>query len=143
MTQIEIFTDGCYLGNPGPGGWAALIRKPGKEKPISGNAARTTNNRMELIAAIKALEALKKPLTVTVYSDSQYLTRGITEYITRWKANGWRTAHNKDVLNTDLWVRLDNLCQTHSVTWQWVKGHSGHPENERVDQEANRQAALV
>ena len=130
---VAIFTDGACSGNPGPGGWGALLIYNGTEKELNGGEAATTNNRMELMAAIKALEALKRRCTVDLYTDSAYLRHGITEWIKRWKANGWRTAQKKPVLNDDLWRRLDELRGGHDVRWHWVKGHAGHPENERAD----------
>jgi ribonuclease HI len=130
---VTIFTDGACSGNPGPGGWGALLIYNGTEKELSGGEAATTNNRMELMAAIKALEALKRPCAVDLYTDSSYLRHGITEWIKRWKANGWRTAQKKPVLNDDLWRCLDELRDSHDVRWHWVKGHAGHPGNERAD----------
>jgi ribonuclease HI len=137
---VEAFTDGACLGNPGPGGWAALLRWGGHEKLLSGADPATTNNRMELMAAIEALAALKVRAPVRLATDSQYVQRGITEWVPRWKRNGWRTADGKPVANQDLWQRLDALVAGHSVAWQWVRGHSGHPENERVDQAARAAA---
>ena len=137
---IVIFTDGACSGNPGPGGWAAILRKGDHEKILKGNAPDTTNNRMELTAAIQALEALRRPLSVTVYTDSQYVRDGITQWIANWKQNGWRNANRKPVKNADLWERLDSLCQTHQVVWEWVKAHAGHPDNERVDKLAQNAA---
>lgn len=131
--RIEIFTDGACSGNPGPGGWGALLRWRGREKELSGGAPETTNNRMELTAAIRALEALKRPSAVDLYTDSQYVRMGITEWLPRWRANGWKTADRKPVKNADLWRELDHLCEIHDIAWHWVKGHAGHPENERVD----------
>ncbi|MBM4326304.1 MAG: ribonuclease HI [Deltaproteobacteria bacterium] len=135
---VEIFTDGACSGNPGPGGWAALLRCKGVEKILSGGTRDTTNNRMEMLAVIKALEALKKPSIVVVTTDSQYLMRGITQWIKNWKKRGWKTAENKPVKNKELWTRLDELTSQHTVTWRWVKGHNDHSENERVDQAARR-----
>lgn len=132
-SSIEIFTDGACIDNPGPGGWAALIRQGKRMKTFSGGEASTTNNRMELIAAIRALEALRRPLAVTVFTDSEYVQKGISEWIGNWKANGWRTSGRKPVKNVDLWRRLDELCQMHAVEWRWVKGHAGNEGNERVD----------
>ena len=131
--EVEIFTDGACRGNPGPGGWAAILRYRGVEKELSGYAAPTTNNRMEMMAAISGLEALKRRCRVKLYSDSQYLRDGITKWIHGWKRNGWRTAERQPVKNVDLWQRLDAAAARHIVDWQWVRGHSGHPENERAD----------
>lgn len=135
MTEhiVEIYTDGACSGNPGPGGWGALLRFKGNEKKLSGHEEETTNNRMELMAAIQALEALKKPCYVAFYTDSQYVKNGITQWIEGWKAKGWRTAAKKDVKNRDLWERLDSAVQRHKIEWHWVKGHAGHEENEIVD----------
>ena len=129
----EIYTDGACQGNPGPGGWGAILRYNGHEKELSGAEALTTNNRMELMAAIKALQALKRHCQVDLYTDSQYVRRGMTEWIKAWKQKNWKNAQNKPVKNADLWQELDNLAQQHSIKWHWVKGHSGHPENERAD----------
>jgi len=134
MTErVEIFTDGACLGNPGPGGWGAILRYKGREKEISGGAAETTNNRMELLAAIAALESLKRPSKVTLSTDSSYLKDGITKWLAGWKARGWRTANKSPVKNRDLWERLDAARASHEVDWAWVRGHAGHPENERAD----------
>jgi len=130
---VEIFTDGACSGNPGPGGWGALLRYGSVEKEISGGETQTTNNRMELMAAIAALEALKRPSTVRVHTDSQYLRNGITEWIPQWKRRGWKTADKKPVKNADLWQRLEAAEAPHDVKWLWVRGHDGHVENERVD----------
>jgi len=130
---VDIFTDGACLGNPGPGGWGAVLRWRGTEKEISGGEAETTNNRMEVSAAIAALEALRRPARVRVHTDSTYLRDGITQWIQTWKTNGWRTAAKKPVKNEDLWRRLDAALERHEVSWHWVKGHAGHPENERAD----------
>ena len=130
---VEIFTDGACRGNPGPGGWAALLRTGDKEREISGGEALTTNNRMELRAAIEGLNALKKPCRVELHTDSNYVRDGITKWIHGWKRNGWRTADKKPVKNADLWEALLEAAARHQVTWHWVKGHSGHPENDRVD----------
>ena len=135
---VEIFTDGACKGNPGPGGWGALLRCKGVEKTISGGARRTTNNKMEMLAAIQALEQLKKPSTVIITTDSQYLMNGITQWIHNWKKNGWKTANKKPVKNMDLWLRLDELMSQHKVEWQWVRGHVGHPENEEADRLARK-----
>jgi len=137
---IKIWTDGACLGNPGPGGWGALLRWNGHEKELSGGEAQTTNNRMELMAAIQALEALKRSSDVDLTTDSQYVRKGITEWMTNWKKNGWRTAARKPVKNDDLWRRLDLAVARHTVRWHWVKGHSGHPENERADELASSAA---
>jgi len=131
---VEIFTDGACSGNPGPGGWGAVLRWNDRERELKGGEAATTNNRMELMAAIRALEALKRPANVRIHTDSVYLKDGITKWIVRWKANGWRTADKKPVKNVDLWQRLDNALTGHSISWYWIKGHTGHPENERADQ---------
>jgi ribonuclease HI len=130
---VEIFTDGACRGNPGPGGWAAILRYRGVEKELHGAEPHTTNNRMEMLAAIMGLEALTRHCRVRLYSDSQYLRDGITKWISGWKARGWRTADNKPVKNIDLWQRLDTASARHKVDWIWVRGHAGHPENERAD----------
>jgi ribonuclease HI len=135
---VEIFTDGACRGNPGPGGWGAILRFSGVEKELFGGEAATTNNRMELTAVIRALEALSKPSKVAVYTDSQYVQKGIKEWIHGWKRNGWKTSDKKDVKNKELWVELDELRKKHDIGWHWVKGHAGHPENERADALANR-----
>lgn len=135
---IEIFTDGACRGNPGPGGWGAILRSAGHEKTLHGGEANTTNNRMELTAVIRALEALKRPSRAKVHSDSQYVLKGISEWIHGWKRNGWRTADKKPVKNAELWQGLDKLASQHQIEWIWVKGHAGHPENERADALANR-----
>ena len=137
----EIFTDGACLGNPGPGGWGVLMRWRGVEKELSGGDRKTTNNRMELMAAIQGLEALKPGNPAELYTDSKYVMQGITEWIAGWKKNGWRTAAKKPVKNKDLWQRLDEALDGHDVGWHWVKGHAGHPENERADELAGRAAA--
>ena len=134
---MEIYTDGACRGNPGAGGWAALLRQGEHEKEIHGAEPHTTNNRMELTAVIRALEALKRTVAARVYTDSEYVRRGITEWLPSWKARGWRTADKKPVKNQDLWQRLDELRVPHRIEWHWVRGHSGHPENERVDRLAN------
>ena len=135
--MVDIYTDGACRGNPGPGGWAALLSFAGREKELAGAEALTTNNRMELTAVIRALEALKRPVPVRVYTDSQYVRRGILEWVGAWKARGWRTADKKPVKNQDLWERLDELAAAHSIEWHWVPGHAGVPGNERVDRLAN------
>ena len=131
--QVEIFTDGACLGNPGPGGWAALLRYKTVEKTISGGERDTTNNRMELMAAIRALEALRQASSVRLTTDSQYVKQGIESWLSRWRANGWRTSDKKPVKNQDLWERLSAAVAPHQVQWQWTRGHSGHIENEIVD----------
>ena len=135
---VEIFTDGACSGNPGPGGWGVLLRHGSAEKELCGGEAETTNNRMEITAAIRALEALKRPVRVRLYTDSQYLRNGVTLWLQRWQTNGWRTADRKPVKNVDLWQRLLELLARHEVDWRWVKGHAGHPENERADALARR-----
>lgn len=130
---VEIFTDGACSGNPGPGGWGAVLRYQGVEKELQGGEAETTNNRMEMLAAIQALETLKRPVPVVIYTDSTYLRDGITKWIHAWKKRGWKTASKKPVKNVDLWQRLESAIERHSVEWRWVKGHAGHPENERAD----------
>jgi ribonuclease HI len=137
-TVVDIFTDGACRGNPGPGGWGAILRANGKEKELWGGEAATTNNRMELTAPIRALEALTRPSHVRVYTDSQYVQKGISEWVHAWKRRGWRTADKKPVKNVDLWTRLDELAALHDVEWHWVKGHAGHVENERADRLANK-----
>jgi len=131
--SVDIFTDGACSGNPGPGGWAAILRAGGHEREISGSEPATTNNRMELMAAIRALEALKRRSTVTLHTDSRYVMDGVTKWIKRWKTNGWRTGDKKPVKNEDLWRMLDAAVERHTVHWRWVAGHSGHAENERAD----------
>lgn len=131
---VEIFTDGACSGNPGPGGWGAVLRWRGNEREIRGGEAATTNNRMELMAAIRALESLSRPVKARVHTDSTYVQKGISEWIHSWKTRGWKTAAKKPVKNEDLWRRLDEALARHDVTWHWVKGHAGHPENERADQ---------
>ncbi|MDE0058967.1 MAG: ribonuclease HI [Defluviicoccus sp.] len=133
VSVVDIFTDGACSGNPGPGGWGVLLRHGASEKELCGGAAATTNNRMELLAAIKAIEALKRPSRVRLHTDSVYLRDGITRWIRGWKANGWKTAAKKPVKNVDLWKRLDALAAGHEIDWRWVKGHAGHPDNERAD----------
>ena len=135
--KIEIFTDGACRGNPGPGAWAVLLRYREKEKMLSGTELNTTNNRMELMAAIQALMALKKPCQILLSTDSQYVKKGITEWLPQWKKRGWKTANKMPVKNSDLWKQLDEQAARHAIQWQWVKGHSGHPENDRVDGLAN------
>ena len=137
---VELFTDGACLGNPGPGGWGVVLRYGAHEKELSGGVADTTNNRMELEAAIQGLEALKRPVAVRVHTDSTYVRDGITRWIHGWKANGWRTSGRKPVKNDDLWRRLDTALGPHRVEWIWVRGHAGHPENERADRLARNAA---
>jgi ribonuclease HI len=141
--KVEIFTDGACRGNPGPGGWAAILRYRGVERELAGGEAMTTNNRMEMSAAIAALEALKRPCRVRLHTDSQYLRDGITRWLPAWKARGWRTADKKPVKNIDLWQRLDEAAAPHQVAWLWVRGHAGHPENERADALARAQVVLA
>lgn len=136
--QIEIFTDGACRGNPGPGGWGVLLRYQGKERTLHGGEVETTNNRMELMAAIIGLESLHGYYRVTLTTDSKYVMNGITDWIENWKKNAWKTAAKKPVKNEDLWRRLDEVSQQHEINWQWVKGHSGHRENELVDALANQ-----
>ena len=133
-STVEVFTDGACSGNPGPGGWGAILRWRGQERELHGGEPMTTNNRMELMAAIKALETLKRPMQVDLYTDSQYVRQGITDWMRKWKKNGWKTADKKPVKNAELWVRLDEAASRHKVNWHWVKGHAGHPENERADE---------
>jgi ribonuclease HI len=135
--EVKIFTDGACRGNPGPGGWGVLLKYNSTEKELRGAEPQTTNNRMELTAAIMALEALKRPCKITLTTDSQYVKHGITEWLKDWKLRGWKTANKKQVKNVDLWQRLDAAVAQHDINWEWVKGHSGHPDNDRVDQLAN------
>ncbi len=135
---VEVFTDGACRGNPGPGGWGALLRFKGKEKELYGGEKNTTNNRMELMAAISAMESLTRPCRVRLITDSQYVQKGIQEWLANWKQRGWKTAARKPVKNVDLWQRLDKALAPHQVEWKWVRGHTGHPENERADQLANK-----
>ena len=141
--EVEAFTDGACLGNPGPGGWAALLRTRGRERLLAGGEIDTTNNRMELMAAIGALEALTRPCAVVLTTDSRYVMQGIEQWLPKWRANGWRTADKKPVKNQDLWERLSMATGNHRVRWKWVKGHNGHAENERVDQAAREQAEQI
>ena len=134
MPPVTIYTDGACSGNPGPGGWGALLRYGKHEKELSGGALETTNNRMELTGAIEALKALKKPSQVQFYTDSEYLRKGITEWIRTWKRKGWKTAGKKPVKNQDLWRQLDSAIQLHEIEWHWLRGHAGQRDNERVDQ---------
>ena len=138
MKGVEIFTDGACRGNPGPGGWGALLRSGSHEKSLCGGERNTTNNRMELMAAIKGLEFLTEACEVVLTTDSQYVRKGITEWLRNWKKNGWKTAAKNPVKNADLWQALDAASQQHKIDWQWVKGHSGHRENEIADTLANR-----
>jgi ribonuclease HI len=137
VASVEAFTDGACRGNPGPGGWGVVLRSGGRVKELSGGEPATTNNRMELRAAIEALTALKKPCRVELYTDSTYVRSGIMEWVPAWRARGWRTADKKPVKNQDLWEALAALAERHDVTWHWVRGHAGHPENERADELAN------
>lgn len=130
---VEIHTDGACSGNPGPGGWAAILVWKGRRRELSGAEPETTNNRMELLAAIRALEALRRPMRVRIFTDSEYLKRGMSEWLEGWKRRGWRTAAKKPVRNRDLWERLDELCRIHEVEWHWLRGHAGDPLNERAD----------
>lgn len=139
---VDVFTDGACLGNPGQGGWGAILRWRGIEKELSGHEPNTTNNRMELMAAIAALEALRRPTAVRIFTDSSYVRNGMTAWLDRWKHNGWRTADRKPVKNADLWLRLDEVAAHHRVTWHWIRGHAGHPENERADRLARAAAEI-
>ena len=136
--EVKIFTDGACSGNPGPGGWGALLRYESKEKELSGSDFNTTNNRMELTAAVEALKSLKNPCQVKIYTDSQYLRLGITKWMKNWKTRGWKTSQKKPVKNQDLWKALDKAIKPHDIQWHWVRGHAGHRENERVDSLARR-----
>ena len=138
MNKVDIFTDGACRHNPGPGGWGAILKTQSATKELYGGELQTTNNQMELLAAIKALQSLKRPCRVNLYTDSNYVKQGITEWIIKWKKNGFRNAKNKPVLNSDLWKQLDQLASIHQVNWFWIKGHSGHLENERADALANK-----
>lgn len=138
MQLVEIFTDGGCRGNPGPGGWGVLLRFKEQQKHLKGSEPETTNNRMELMAAIQAFESLKRPCEVVITTDSQYVKNGVTQWMDNWKKRGWKTANNKPVKNQDLWQRLEQAMQGHKVDWRWVKGHSGHIENETVDSLANQ-----
>ena len=143
LPEVDIYTDGACSGNPGPGGWAAILRTGNREKELSGGENPTTNNRMELMAAIAALEALKRPCTVRLHTDSKYVQQGITQWVPQWKRRGWKTSDRKPVKNVDLWERLDSALQDHVVEFLWVKGHAGHPENERCDELARAQVDLL
>lgn len=134
MKKVELFTDGACSGNPGPGGWGALLRYNGHEKELGGGENDTTNNRMEMMAVIQGLATLKTPCTVTLYTDSKYVMDGVTKYLEGWKRQNWKTSTKKEVKNRDLWERIDTEIQRHKIKWVWVKGHDGHVENERVDQ---------
>ena len=134
MTSVDIFTDGACSGNPGPGGWGVILRMGEHEKELSGGDPSTTNNRMELTAVIRGLEALKRPSSATIHTDSRYVMDGVTQWMPRWKKNGWKTADKKPVKNEELWRELDALCALHDLKWKWVRGHSGHIENERADE---------
>ncbi|MEQ8286407.1 ribonuclease HI [Thalassospira sp.] len=136
--HVEIYTDGACSGNPGPGGWGAILRFKGVEKELSGGAPETTNNRMEMMAAISALEALKRPCVINIYTDSSYVRDGITKWIFGWQKRGWKTADKKPVKNVELWQRMLEALKPHQVDWHWVKGHAGHPENERCDELARQ-----
>ena len=138
MARVEIFTDGACSGNPGPGGWGAILRAGAHEKEMWGGDSETTNNRMELMAAIMALEILKSPTTIDLHTDSTYVKDGITKWIHNWQRNGWKTAAKKPVKNVDLWQRLQEAMARHEISWHWVRGHAGHPENERADELARR-----
>ncbi len=140
MRRVEIFTDGACKGNPGPGGWGAILRTAGHEKELSGREPATTNNRMEMTAAIRALAALTEPCDVVLHTDSKYVIDGITKWVNGWQKNGWKTAARKPVLNSDLWLALLDAVRPHRIKWVWVKGHDGHPENERADQLASNAA---
>lgn len=138
LADVAAFTDGACRGNPGPGGWGVVLRYGDTEKELFGGEENTTNNRMELMAAIKAIEALNRSCSISLTTDSEYVKNGITQWIVKWKKNGWKTASRKPVKNVDLWQRLDAAIKDHEVSWHWVKGHAGHPENEWADQLANR-----
>ncbi len=141
MKQVDIFTDGACKGNPGPGGWAAILRSGGHEKELTGGEPHTTNNRMEMTAVLRGLSALKEPCAVTVHTDSRYVIDGMTKWIFGWQKKGWINAAKKPVINEDLWRELLAAARPHKVSWEWVKGHSGHPENERCDELASAEAA--
>ncbi len=143
LPEVLIATDGACKGNPGPGGWAAILRHGGAEKLLSGAEADTTNNRMEMTAALMALKALKRPASVTLQTDSRYLMDGMTKWLSGWKRNGWKNAQKKPVRNADLWLALDEETRRHHIRWEWVRGHSGHPLNERADQLANEAIATL
>jgi len=132
-TKVEMFTDGACSGNPGPGGWGCILRWKGQEKELCGGEPGTTNNRMEMMAVLQGLNSLKRTCLIDLYTDSQYVQKGVTEWLRGWKFRGWKTADNKPVKNEDLWRAMDEACARHKITWHWVKGHAGHPENERAD----------
>lgn len=136
--RVEIFTDGACSGNPGPGGWGAILRFRGVERELKGGEAQTTNNRMEMMAVLEALNTLRRPCAVDLYTDSEYVKKGMTEWLRGWKARGWKTADRKPVKNEDLWKALDEAAARHRISWHWVKGHAGHPENERADELARQ-----
>ncbi len=138
MTHVTIYADGACRGNPGPGGWGALLSVGGQEKELAGAEPATTNNRMELTAVIQALAALKRPVSASIHTDSQYVIKGITEWLGPWKARGWKTADKKPVKNVELWQALDEAIQKHEISWHWVKGHAGHDDNERADELARQ-----
>ncbi len=137
LETIQIYTDGACKGNPGPGGWGAILRYRGQDKELKGGEIMTTNNRMEMMAAIEALSSLKRTCKVDLYTDSDYLRQGMQSWLAQWKKKGWRNSKNEPVKNADLWMRLDELAKIHTIAWHWVKGHAGHPENERADTLAN------
>lgn len=137
MSEVEIYTDGACRGNPGPGGWGVLMLSRGREQELWGGETDTTNNRMELTAAIEGLQALRRPCSVILYTDSRYVMQGITEWMDNWKRRGWKTSGRKPVKNKDLWQALDEACQRHDIEWRWVRGHTGNPGNERADELAN------
>ncbi len=134
LTPVDMFTDGACSGNPGPGGWGVILRCKGVEKELKGGEPQTTNNRMEMMAVLQGLTALTRPCRVNIYTDSEYVKKGMTEWLRGWKARGWKTADKKPVKNDDLWQALDSAAQRHDLSWHWVRGHNGHPENERADQ---------
>lgn len=140
---MRIYTDGACKGNPGPGGWGALLQLDQREKELCGGEPDTTNNRMELTAVIRALQALKRPCVIDIYTDSQYVQKGISEWLAAWKRRGWKTTDKKPVKNVDLWLQLDSLAGGHSIRWHWVRGHAGHVENERADALANQGIAML
>ncbi|WP_018151684.1 ribonuclease HI [Leeia oryzae] len=142
-TIVNIYTDGACKGNPGPGGWGAILCYGASRKEIFGGEPETTNNRMEMTAVIESLSLLKRPCTIHIHTDSQYVLKGMSEWLKGWKARGWKTASKEPVKNVDLWQKLDALVQTHDVTWHWVKGHAGHPMNERADELANQGVASL
>ena len=143
MQEVTIYSDGACKGNPGPGGWGAVLVSGGHEKELFGGESPTTNNRMELMAVIEALRALKRPCVINIYTDSQYVQKGISEWIVGWKKRGWRKADKSPVLNVDLWMALDEARLRHTIEWRWVKGHAGHPGNEKADELANRGVELA